>query len=175
MERSEKEALVAEYKEIFSSAVSGVLVDYQGSTVEELTNLRKTLHAKDSRFRVMKNSLAKIAAVGTPYEGLSDYFVKTRAFVYSDSDAAAAAKILTKAADKYDNLELVAGGLVTGETGEVLDVAGIKALSNLPSKEELIAKLLFLLNAPITNFARVLNEIPASFVRVLQAVADSKE
>ena len=72
-------------------------------------------------------------------------------------------------------MELVAGGLANGDTGEVLDLDGIKALSKLPSKEELIAKLLFLLNAPVTNFARVLNEIPASFARVLQAIADSKE
>ncbi len=175
MNKLEKEALIKEYNEIFSSAVSGVLVDYRGSSVEELTNLRKTLHNKDSKFRVVKNTLAKRAVTGTPYEGLSEYFVNTRAFVYSDSDAVAAAKILSKAADDNDNLNLIAGSLVTGDVGEVLDVEGIKALSNLPSKEELIAKLLFVLNAPITNFVKVLNEVPASFVRTLQAIADSKK
>ena len=175
MNRSEKEALVKEYNDIFSSAIAGILVDYQGSSVEELTNLRKSLHKKESKFRVVKNSLAKRAAVGTPYEGLSEYFVKTRAFVYSDSDAVAAAKILSKTVEDNDNLSLVAGGLVTGKTGEILDIDGIKALSNLPAKEELVAKLLFILNAPVTNFTRALNEIPASLVRTLQAIADSKE
>jgi len=175
VERSQKEALIQEYNEIFSSAVSGVLVEYQGTTVEELTKLRKDLNAQGSRFRVLKNSLAKRAAAGTPYEGLADYFVKTRAFVYSDTDAAAAPKVITKAVKDNEKLKLIAGGLVTGETGVMLDAAGVEALGNLPSRDELLAKLLFLLNAPITNFARVLNEIPASFVRVLQAVADSKE
>ena len=174
MERSQKEALIQEYNEIFSSAVSGVLVEYQGTTVEELTKLRKDLNAQGSRFRVLKNSLAKRAAAGTPYEGLADHFVKTRAFVYSDTDAAAP-KVITKAVKDNEKLKLIAGGLVTGETGVMLDAAGVEALGNLPSRDELLAKLLFLLNAPITNFARVLNEIPASFVRVLQAVADSKE
>lgn len=175
MERSEKEVLIKEFNEIFSTAVSGVLVDFQGCTVEELTNLRKTLHEKNSKFRVIKNRLAKIAAEGTPYEGLTDHFVQTRAFVYSDEDVASAAKIILKEAKSNEKIKVIAGGLVTGETGQVLDAAGVEALSNMPSREDLISKLLFLMNAPITNFARVLNEVPASFVRVLQSIADSKE
>jgi large subunit ribosomal protein L10 len=175
MDRATKEGLVKEYKDLFSSAITGVLVDYKGLNVEELTQLRKTLHEKQSKLRVLKNSLAKIAIVGTPFEELGDQFVETRALVYSEEDVASPAKIMTDAAKKSDKIKLISGVLVSGENGELLDQQGIKALGNLPSQEELISKLLFVMNAPITNFARVLNEVPAKFVRTLQAVADSKE
>lgn len=175
MDRATKEALVKEYKDVFSSAVTGVLVDYKGLNVEELTELRKTLYEKNSRFRVLKNTLAKIASKDTPFEGLGDHFTETRALVYSQEDVAAPAAIITKAAKDNEKLKLISGVLVSGEKGEVLDDQGIKALGNLPSKEELIVKLLFVMNAPITNFVRVLNEVPSKFVRTLKAVADSKE
>jgi large subunit ribosomal protein L10 len=175
MDRATKELLVKEYKELFSSAITGVLVDYKGLNVEELTELRKTLFEKKSRFRVLKNSLAKIAVAGTPFEELGEQFVETRALVYSADDVVAPAKIVTDAVKKNEKIKLISGLLVSGDKGEVLDGQGVKALGNLPSKEELITKLLFVMNAPITNFARLLNEVPAKFVRTLQAVADSKE
>ena len=93
MNRSAKEALVAEYGDIFNSAVSGVLVDYKGITVEQLTTLRKTLFEKNSKLRILKNSLAKIAAAGTPCENLSEHFTETRALVYSKEDIAAPPKL----------------------------------------------------------------------------------
>ena len=175
MDKTTKESLVKEFNEIFSSAVSGVLVDYKGSSVADLTTLRKTLYNQNSRFRVLKNTLAKIALEGTPFEQLGEYLTETRALVYSQEDVASPAKLITKEVDSNDNLKIIAGILVSGETGELLDKNGIKQLGNLPSKEELIAKLLFVLNAPMTNLARTLNEVPGSFVRTLQAIADSKE
>lgn len=175
MDRTAKADLIQEMNQIFKNAVSGVLVDYKGATVEELTTLRKSLYSEKTRFRVIKNSLAKIAAKDTPFEKLSKDFVSTCAFVYSEEDVVASAKIMTKVAEKSDNLKLISGALVSGEEGQLLDIAGIKALGDLPSKEELLAKLLFLLNAPATNFVRVLNEVPGSFVRVLQSIADSKQ
>ncbi|MCP4753621.1 MAG: 50S ribosomal protein L10 [Proteobacteria bacterium] len=175
MDKSTKEQLVKEFNEIFAGSVTGLLVDYKGSTVEQLTNLRKTLYEKNSRFRVLKNSLAKLAVAGTPFEGLSDYFTQTRALVYSSDNPAGPAKIITEAVKKNENIKLIAGVLVSGDKGEVLDANGIKDLSNLPSKEDLLVKLLYVMNAPTTNFVRVLNEVPSSFVRVLQAIADSKE
>ena len=174
MERSHKEALVAEFKEIFTSAQSGVLVDFQGMTVEELTKLRKSLFGGQGRFRVLKNRLAKIAAQGTPFEALAEDFSQTRAFVYSSVDPVATAKIMTKEAKTNEKLKLISGVLVTGDQSSKLTVAEIQDLGNLPSREELVAKLLYVLNAPITNFVRTLNEVPGSFVRTLQAVADSK-
>jgi large subunit ribosomal protein L10 len=174
MERAEKEALVKDFNEIFSSAITGVLVDFKGSTVEELTILRKTLYEKGSKMRVIKNTLAKLAASGTPFEPLKAHFEQTRALIYSTEDPATPAKIVSGVVEKNQNLKLIAGLLVTAGNGTLLDAEGVKALGNLPSKEELLAKLLFLLSAPATQFARVLNEVPASFVRVLQSIADSK-
>ncbi len=175
MERSQKEALVAEFGEIFSSAQSGVLVDFQGLTVEQLTSLRKSLYAKNGSFRVIKNRLAKIAAKDTPFESLAGEFVQNRALVYSETDPVGTAKIMTEQAKSNEKLKIIAGLLVTEGQGHKLDLMAIKELGDLPSREELVAKLLFLLNAPITQFVRTLNEVPASFVRTLQAVAESKQ
>lgn len=174
MDRSTKEELVEEYSNIFKNAVSGVLVDYKGITVEELTILRKALYGKNSKFRVIKNSLAKIAAKGTPCEELSEQFVDTRAFVYSDEDIAAPAKIISDEVKKNKKLSMVAGVLVSGEKSEVLDISGVEALSNMPTREDLLVKLLYVMNGPATGFVKVLNEVPASFVRTLSAIADSK-
>jgi large subunit ribosomal protein L10 len=174
MEKAAKELLMKEYKELFSSAITGVLVDYKGLNVEELTGLRKILFEKNSKLRVLKNSLAKIAAAGTPFEKLGDQFVETRALVYSQEDVLAPAKIIAEAAKKNEKIKLISGVLVTGKKGEILDSLGIKALANLPSKEELLVQLLYVMNAPITNFVRVLNEVPGKFVRTLKAIADSK-
>lgn len=175
MDRATKETLVKEYNDVFSSALTGVLVDYKGLNVEQLTKLRKTLHEKNSKFRVLKNSLAKLASTGTPFERLAEQFVETRALVYTQDDVAAAAKVVSDAAKDNEKLKLIAGILVSGDKSEVLDLNGIKALGNLPSREELLVKLLYVMNAPVTNFVRTLNEVPGSFVRVLQAIADSKE
>lgn len=175
MLKSKKLELVEEFSGIFKDAITGILVEYQGMTVEELTSLRKTLNEKGSRMRVVKNTLAKRASEGTPFEGLGDYFTKTRALIYNQEDVVSPAKIITKTAETNEKLKVIAGILVSGDQSEVLDQAGIKALGDLPSKEELIAKVLYVLNAPITNFVRTLNEVPSSFVRVVQAVADSKE
>lgn len=174
MERAAKELLMKEYQELFASAITGVLVDYKGLNVEELTLLRKSLFEKHSKFRVLKNSLARIAATGTPFEKLGEQFVETRALVYSQEDPLAPAKIITEAAKKNEKIKLISGVLVTGNKGEVLDSQGVKALATLPGKEELLVQLLYVMNAPITNFVRVLNEVPGKFVRTLKAVADSK-
>lgn len=174
MDKAYKKELVSDFKAIFDQAQAGILIDYKGLTVEELTALRKNLFSEESNLRVIKNTLAKIAAEGTPCEVLADQFVETRAFVYSNSNPVSPAKLIAKEAKNNEKIKLIAGILNSEGTGKLLDIEGIKELGSLPSKEVLIAKLLFILNAPITNFARVLNEIPASLVRVLQAAADSK-
>lgn len=173
--KAEKKLLIRNLNEIFSSAVTGILIDYKGFTVEEITNLRKDLYQKESKLKVIKNSLAKIAVKDTPFEKLSDYFIGTRALVYSTEDVTGPAKIVTEQIKKKEFVKLIGGLLVSQGKGELLEEAEIKALGNLPGREELLSKLLFLMNAPITNFVRTLNEVPAGFVRLLQAVADSKD
>lgn len=175
MNKAEKEVLIQEFNEIFSKAVTGILVDYKGATVSDLTTLRKTLYEKNTRFRVLKNSLAKRAAMGTPFEEINSSLTETRALVYSEDDPVAAAKALSDIAKGNDKIKLIAGILVTGTKGELMNPSQIKDLANMPSREDLLVKLLYVMNAPITNFVRTLNEVPASFVRVLQAYADSKQ
>jgi large subunit ribosomal protein L10 len=174
MNKAEKEVLIQEFNEIFSKAVTGIL-DYKGATVSDLTTLRKTLYEKNTRFRVLKNSLAKRAAMGTPFEEINSSLTETRALVYSEDDPVAAAKALSDIAKGNDKIKLIAGILVTGTKGELMNPSQIKDLANMPSREDLLVKLLYVMNAPITNFVRTLNEVPASFVRVLQAYADSKQ
>jgi len=175
MDRPQKEQLVAEFKEIFQSSQSGILVNFQGVSVEALTTLRKALFAHGAKLRVVKNSLAKIASQGTSFEGLSGEFVQTRALVYGADDVVAQAKVMVAAAKDNDKLELVAGVLVTGDQAKVLNTSEISDLSLLPSREDLLVKILYLMNAPATNLVRTLNEVPSKFVRGLQAIADSKQ
>lgn len=175
MNKTEKEELVEEFKTIFQNAVTGILVDFKGSSVEVLTNLRKKLFEKKARFRVVKNTLAKIASEGTPFEPIKEDFIHSRALVYSNEDPVGAAKIIYDASEDSKSLKLISGILVTDQQGRKLDFNEIKALGNLPSREELLVQILFLMNAPVTNLVRVLNEVPAKFVRTLQAIADSKQ
>lgn len=175
MLRSQKENLLKEFQVIFNKSATGVLVDYQGMSVEELTSLRKLLYENGTKIKILKNTLARKASQGTPFQILSDHFISTRALVYNSEDVVSPSKVLSKEVENIENLKLISGVLVSKGEAQILDESQIKDLGNLPSKEELIAKLLFLLNAPITNFARVLSEIPASFVRVLQNIVDSKK
>ena len=173
MERAAKESMVAELKDIFSNSATAILVDYKGLEANKLVELRKALNGADSRMKIVKNTLARLASEGTPFESMKDQFVDCRALIVSD-DPVKQAKVVSDFAKANDTLVIKAGILADGDQVSLLDVNQVKELASLPSKEELIAKLLFLFNAPITNFVRTLNEVPASFVRVLAAVGESK-
>ncbi len=175
MNRKEKEILIEELKGIFQSSAAGVLVDFSGLTVEELTNLRKKLYEQQASFRVLKNTLARIAAKGTPFEDLISSFKENRALVYSQENPISPAKTIVEGAKDNEKLKLINGMLVTDGTGKVLSSSEVASLAALPSKEELIVKLLFLLNSPITQFVRTINEVPSKFARTLQAVVESKK
>ena len=175
MERSQKEAQVSELKSIFSNTTSAVLVDYRGIEANDVVELRKKLNAASSTMKIVKNTLAKLAAKDTPFEGLSDQFVQTRALIYSDGDPVEQAKILTKAAESNKKLQIHAGVLIGDSKTSILNDSEVEALSKLPSREELLVKVLFLMQAPATQFVRTLNEVPSKFVRTLAAVRDSKQ
>ena len=174
MERSQKEAQVNELRSIFNSMSAGVLVDYRGIEANQVVELRKKLNDASSTMKVIKNSLARIAAENTPIAELADQFTQTRALVYSDGDAVQQAKVLSEAAKSLDNLKILAGILVGDSKTSILNSGEVEALSKLPSRDELIMKLLFLMQAPATQFVRTLNAVPAKFVRTLAAVRDSK-
>ena len=174
MERSQKEAQVRELRSIFNSMSAGVLVDYRGIEANKVVELRKKLNGASSTLKVIKNSLARIAAEDTPFSELSDQFTQTRAIVYSDEDAVEQAKILSEAAKSLDNLKILAGILVGDSKTSILSSGEVEALSKLPSREQLLIKLMFLMQAPATQFVRTLNAVPAKFVRTLAAIRDSK-
>ena len=174
MERSQKEAEVSELRSIFNNMSAGVLVDYRGIEANQVVELRKQLNDASSTMKVLKNSLARIAAEDTPFSELADQLTQTRALVYSDGDPVVQAKVLSEAAKNIDNLKILAGILVGHSKTSILNTGEVEALSKLPSREELLVKLLVLMQAPATQFVLNLNAVPAKFVRTLAAIRDSK-
>ncbi len=150
-----KQPIVAAIAEDVKDAASVVLVDYRGLTVAEDTELRNQLRAAGIIYKVCKNTMMKRAFEGTEFEGLSEYLEGPSAMAVSKDDATAAARIICKFAKTADKLE-VKGGVVEGK---VYDMAGVQALSTIPSREELLSKLLGSIQSPIANFARVIKQI----------------
>ena len=150
-----KQPIVEEIKENIKDAKAMVLVDYRGLTVEQDTKFRKMLREEGIVYKVYKNTMVKLAIDGTEFDSLKENLEGPTAVAISTTDATAPARILAKYAKQYPALELVAG-IVEGSYN---DQAGIQALSQIPSREELLGKLLGSIQSPITNFARVLNQI----------------
>ena len=170
LNRNEKAAVIEEVSAQVANAQSLVVAEYRGIDVASVTVLRKTARESGVYLRVLKNTLVSRAIAGTEFEGISDQL--TGPLIYAISaDPVAAAKVLSNFAKTNDKIVLKAGAL----PGTVLDVNGIKALATMPSREELLSKLLGTMQAPIATFVRTLNEVPTKFVRGLAAVRDQKE
>ena len=150
-----KQPIVQAIAEDIKDAASVVLVDYRGLTVAEDTALRKQLREAGIVYKVCKNTMMKIAFEGTDFAALDEHLEGPSAIAISKDDATAPARILCKFAKDAKALELKAGVV----EGTVYDVAGLTELSKVPSREELLSKLLGSLQSPITNLARVLNQI----------------
>ena len=150
-----KQPIVEAISEEIKDAQSVVLVDYRGLTVAQDTELRKQLREAGIIYKVYKNTMIKRAIEGTEFEGLTDCLEGPSAIAISKDDATAPARILCKFAKDAKALELKAGVI----EGTVYDVDGLTELSKIPSREELLAKLLGSMQSPITNLARVLNQI----------------
>ena len=150
-----KQPIVAEISEAIKDAQSVVLVDYRGLTVEQDTNLRKQLREAGVTYKVYKNTMMNFAFKGTDFEGLAPYLEGPSAVAISTTDATAPARILAKFAKDAKALEIKAGVV----EGLVYDAAGMQSIAQIPSREELISKLLGSMQSPITNMARVLKQI----------------
>ncbi len=150
-----KKPVVDEISAVVKGAQSVVLVDYRGLTVEQDTNLRKQLREAGINYKVYKNTLMNFAFQGTDCEGLTDLLEGPSAMASCETDATAPARVLCKFAKTASALE-IKGGVVEGT---VYDAAGIERISAIPSREELLSKLLGSLQSPVTNLARVLNQI----------------
>ena len=166
----QKKDLVDSYREGVGAAPHVYLLDYKGISVPAVTELRQQVRELGAEYRVVKNRLMLRAIGGKALEGLSDQFSGPTAVVYGD-DPVALAKVLTEFAGEAKVLEFKAG-LVEGRP-----VAGseIREIATLPSREALIAKLLYLLQSPVTRFASVLAAIPRQFVVVLDQIRQSQE
>lgn len=150
-----KQPIVEEISAGIKDAQSVVLVDYRGLTVAQDTELRKALREAGVTYKVYKNTMMNFAFKGTDFEGLAPYLEGPSAMAFSSTDATAPARVLAEFAKKADKLE-IKGGVVEGA---VYDANGIKDIATIPSRDVLISRLLGSMQSPITNFARVMNQL----------------
>ncbi len=150
-----KQPIIDEIKTQLQDAQSAVIVDYRGLTVEQDTRLRKELREAGVTYKVYKNTMVRFAIEGTEFEALKDALEGPNAIAISKTDATAPARILAKFAKEAEALEIKCGIV----EGTYYDQAGIKAISSIPSREELLSKFLGSIQSPIANFARVIKQI----------------
>ena len=153
-----KKPIVDEIKELLDGAKTAVVVDYRGLTVEQDTNLRRELREAGVVYKVYKNTMINFAIEGTEFADLAQNLEGPTAIAICKEDATAAARVLCKFAKEAEALE-VKGGVIDGT---YYDAAGVKAISNIPSKEVLLGKLLGSIQSPIANFARVIKQVAES-------------
>jgi len=166
----EKKQMVADLTAKLKKAAGGVLVDYQGINVEQDTKMRTELREAGVDYFVFKNTLARLAVKECGFDALLPVLVKMTAIAVCENDPVAPAKILTAYASKIETFNIKAGFV----EGEVIDVAGVNQLATLPSKEELVAKMLGSLQAPIYGIVSVLNGNLRGLACALQAIHDKK-
>ena len=151
----EKQVIIDEIKAKLENAEAAVVIDYMGITVEEANSMRKQLREADVDYTVYKNTLVKRAIEGTKFEGLAEALAGPSALAISQTDATAPARVLNKVMKEFKKMEFKAGVI----EGELFDAAGVQAIADIPSRDELIAKFMGSIQSPIANFARVINQI----------------
>ena len=166
----EKKEVVAEVSARLKKAQAVVLAEYRGISVEAITVLRSQARASGVYLRVLKNTLARRAVQGTPFEKLGEKMVGPLAYGISD-DPVAAAKVLHAYAKTNEKLVIRGGAM----PNYVMTAKEVGNLATMPSRTELLSKLVGTMQAPIAKFVRTLNEVPGKFARTLAAVRDQKE
>jgi large subunit ribosomal protein L10 len=172
MNRTEKQQLIDELHSEFEKSPHAILVDYRGLSVPAVTEFRRKVRQSGSGYRVVKNSLARRAVKGTPLEKLDASFEEMTAVAFTGDDPVGLAKVLMAFAKDHPSL-VVKGGIVSGS--QLLDSAGVKALSSMPSLPELRASLLGLLQAPASKLVRLLATPASQMARVLRAHQEKEE
>jgi large subunit ribosomal protein L10 len=165
----EKKAVVAEVAAQVAAAQTVVVAEYRGITVEHMTQLRAQARKQGVYLRVLKNTLVRRAIADTPFAGISDQLVGPLAYGVS-TDPVAAAKVMHEFAKTNDKFVIMAGAM----PNFVMSAKDVGNLASMPSREELLSKLLGTMQAPIAQFVRTLNEVPTKFVRGLAAVRDKQ-
>lgn len=169
--RSEKQADLDKLKSELAKVSTVILTTFQGIKVDEDTKLRRAVQAAGGKYKVVKNTLAERAGAGTPAENLLKNLTGTNSIAYTEADPVALAKAITKVAKDVPAFQFKAGVV----EGRVVSIADIRQLANLPSKDELISKIMFLLNAPAQRIAVALNALPRNLaVTVNEAIKADK-
>jgi large subunit ribosomal protein L10 len=166
----QKQAVVAEVAKQVAGAQAIIMAENRGMPVADMTQLRAKARASGVYFRVVKNTLVRRAVEKTPFEGLAKSMVGPLAYGIGP-DPVAVAKVLNDFAKGHDKF-VITGGAMPGQTMSAKQIA---ALANLPSRNELIAKLMGTMQAPVAKLVRTMNEVPSKFVRTLAAVRDAKQ
>jgi len=169
MDREEKKALVARLSKVFSETQVVIITRNHGLTVAQASDLRNRMRGAGAQFKVTKNRLARIALEGTPYQDIGSLLVGPVGLATA-SDPVAAARIAVEFAKGNEKLEIVAGAM----PGQILDADGVKALAELPSLDELRAKLAGLIQAPAAKLAQLANAPAAKLARVFAAYGDKE-
>lgn len=165
-----KKKQVADLSEEFNEALVGILADYKGISVSQDTELRKNLRESGVTYKVLKNNIIRRSLEMSGINGLESFLTGTNVVAIDKSSYSNAAKIICDFAKKNDFYKIKVGFV----EGKILDFEGIKSLSKLPSREQLVAQMLCGMNAPISGFARALNGIIRSLAVVLSEICKQK-
>lgn len=168
---AEKQAVVSEVAEVATGALSAVAAEYRGLSVSKLTQLREKARGNGVYVRVVKNSLARLAIKGTEFECMDERLSGPLMLGFSRDDPGAAARLFRDFAKENDQFVITLGAV----GGETIEAGDIGKLANLPTRDEALAQLMSVMQAPVTKFVRTLNEVPGKLVRTIEAVRLSKE
>ena len=167
----DKQQIVSEVNQAASSALSAVLADYRGVTVEDMTALRKNARANKVYLRVVRNTLLKRAVADTEFECIQEVLVGPTILAFSQEDPGAAARVLKDFAKENDDFEIKA--LSVG--GQLMDASQIDVLAKLPTLDQARSMLMSVMLAPVTKLARTMNEVPSKVTRAVAAVRGQKQ
>ena len=169
--KSEKQQDLDKLKTELGKVSTVILTTFQGITVENDTKLRRAVQAAGGKYQVVKNTLAELAGTGTPAEGVLKNLKGTNSIAYTNTDPVALAKALTKVAKDVPSFQFKSGVV----EGRVISIAEIQQLANMPSKDELISKIMFLLSAPAQRIAATLNALPRNIAATVSEAAKAEK